>query len=501
MRTNYLQAILITFLGFITLKCYAQSTVESIPENRWSSWSVAEGSKNGVYTSYAISTNVCSGMGYAFYRVNSTFNEHIKFKLVFSYADCQGVIREESTFFEFEEAGIQKTLGQHFTGKTFTNVRVIELRFIDREEAAAKQAEEQKKQAEEQKKQAEEQKKQAEEREKQAEEKQKQAEEKQEQAEKQAEEQRKKQAEEQRKKFEESKKAALSRQEEYDKLSSMGSAMGATMTALWAGTYLYGQPVRNRYYNRPGFFISIGPENSFTLTPFFQSENISYHYSKYVTETLEYQKNIHYNFNFGAKLEMGFVSDYMHLLFPIRANYGMFYASWVNYNYSGASKLFLGIPALRWLKIGGSVEYKGNYIDKFNLSTQDGSYSYTVTNRSGEAKYSTLSYKVGLRFLKNFSTLDINTDNAHSIDLFFTMSNFYEQSVNFYNAGNSQRMVYGFEIEWSKYSVFGVFAKVMFMKPVGSIDQPVTGYRPENISVPYIQIGIRREYSFFPRLK
>lgn len=101
-------------------------------------------------------------MGYAFYRVNSTFNEHIKFTLLYTYTDCNGTPHDSRMSFEFEEAGIQKTMGQHFVGKTFTNVRVVELRFIDREEAAAKQAEEQKKQEEAQKKQAEEQKKQAE---------------------------------------------------------------------------------------------------------------------------------------------------------------------------------------------------------------------------------------------------------------------------------------------------------------------------------------------------
>ncbi|HTA82664.1 MAG TPA: hypothetical protein VK783_07025 [Bacteroidia bacterium] len=127
---------------------YSQTAPNFPAPNAWANWiSIYNDAGGAIYISFELAPKepICKGLGYSFFRVQSTYNERVKFHVSFSYVDCNGNIANSSgepfNNFDFDKGpGIVQDLGNWFlgyAGPSITNIQISDIEFPDREAKAA----------------------------------------------------------------------------------------------------------------------------------------------------------------------------------------------------------------------------------------------------------------------------------------------------------------------------------------------------------------------------
>ena len=124
MKKNYL--LIVCLFALIM-----QINVGKAQDVTYGNWiTVYSDAAGSISISFKINTkdNVCKGMGYSFYRIQSTFNENVFGDVHFTNIDCDGIPFENIIPIAFDKGpAINQGLGNWFLGykgPTITNIRV-----------------------------------------------------------------------------------------------------------------------------------------------------------------------------------------------------------------------------------------------------------------------------------------------------------------------------------------------------------------------------------------
>lgn len=119
---------------------YAQSAPDFPAPYSWNNWTTIY-SDNGGSISISFETapkqNICQGMAYSYFRVQSTYTEKVNFSVSFSYVGCDGNLGNSGGYFDFDQGpGMIQYFGNWFlgyAGPSITNIKVNNIKFPDRE--------------------------------------------------------------------------------------------------------------------------------------------------------------------------------------------------------------------------------------------------------------------------------------------------------------------------------------------------------------------------------
>ncbi len=298
-----------------------------------------------------------------------------------------------------------------------------------------------------------------------------------------------------------------------------------SLAVAWVGFFLFPEP-DNCIYESKGTFVSFAPTMSMggvnTFSNAVSTTETEYNYmagTQTVSNSTTSTKpnSMIYIPNFGAKLEFGWLNDVSQLSFPIKGAFGIFTDERMCVQASVGALLFLGPAKSQHLKLGLGYEYlyqngsmatndvtstSGSVPDPtgalFGFTGATASYNaFTTTDGMNNYAMGCSTMKVGFRYQKYFSSRTYNTSEPFVFDMFLTGTTLTDLSgpINYtYTHG-----IYpGLEINISKMGVFGFYAKVIPMMPVGEVDSPKNITDTPTTS-PYFEVGIKREYSWFKR--
>lgn len=318
---------------------------------------------------------------------------------------------------------------------------------------------------------------------------------------------------------------AQKRHLDYQQNDAKNYTAAIALATAWVGLYLFPKP-ENSIYETKSRFFSFAPTTSVIAIPTFENtfeytETEYKYYSGYqtvkntVTTSKANSKIV--TPNFGVKMEFGWIGDIAQLTFPVRGSFGLYTQSRVCYQGSGGALLFMGSRNSKQLKLGVGYEYSlqqgSRYVNEYyNYSgwTQDPSdptggifpaaydtYSTSDISNSYDIRLKTLKY--GFRYHLYFNSLTYNESEPFVFDVFLTTTFLKDVTVD-KNYSYVHPMYPGLEVNISKLSVFGFYARYMPMKPVGKLSYPQNLTKGAT-ETPYFEIGIKREYSWFKRAK
>ena len=128
-----MKKIIIILLLINSFNLIAQS------ENDWSNWTTLYSDARG---SLSISFKIRKCVANSRYRIQSTFNEHVRGKVYFDFPNCDGKITTESSATNFDGPKIDDSSGNWFLvykDGGVNNIRITDLKFPDREKIFADQ--------------------------------------------------------------------------------------------------------------------------------------------------------------------------------------------------------------------------------------------------------------------------------------------------------------------------------------------------------------------------
>ncbi|MBK7310948.1 MAG: hypothetical protein IPI93_09190 [Sphingobacteriaceae bacterium] len=329
--------------------------------------------------------------------------------------------------------------------------------------------------------------------------------------------------EQNQKEFDAQKQKVVDRQIEEKAKNEQFNAANTALVVLWIGFYtLPSPPVSN--YNYKGMYFSLGPYNTFQTAPVYNNTYGLYTYNKNAGFPFELEGKGSSTItkvptiNFGIKTEFGYLSDALHLTFPLRASYGNLGLRIYNFTGTAGTNIFIGSSNWNRVKFGICYEYHYNSLNRSAENSTIGDQWTYESVSIANAKMGIASLKMGVRFQNNFNSKTINTTAPFVFDLFFTMN--YVNELDSRRGHNSyiHPMAPGFELNLSKLGKFGFFAKVFMMTPVGKVEYygskdvvNIYGKNKETIEAtnfligketkPFFEIGVKREYCWFKKHK
>lgn len=315
-------------------------------------------------------------------------------------------------------------------------------------------------------------------------------------------------AENNKKIFDEKSAIANQKQQAYDASEASTRKSLGYLSVLWIGAYMFHAP-KTDCYNQKGLTFSFGPYNSFIIAPTYKSKTNEVYYSNNTTKTdNEGSTNSVATLNFGIKPEIAYYSDNLQIVVPIRAHVGMLTNQQENINWGSGIHIFAGKKNWERLKISIGFDFNWYLMSKrfYDSSTSpETSKNYGFVRETTEINDATFilsTFKFGIRSHKYFTTKNTNTESPFVLDVFFTLNQINERSINPGFNTYKHKIAPGLEFNINKINLFGMFAKVMFISPVGELKYKL----PNGISVgdktfPYLEIGVKRDYTFFRKQK
>lgn len=316
--------------------------------------------------------------------------------------------------------------------------------------------------------------------------------------------------------FENKKKEALKRQAEYNKSERQTMNNIGYLAALWIPSYFLKEPL-NRTYNYPGGFFSVGPYNGYTSAPVYSNKFVVVtrdptRYSVSREEEVSTKIATVNSINFGIKTEFGYLSDAIHLTFPIKVNFGFLGQRQENLGGGIGVNLFLGTKKINHVKVALCYDYNFHYLSRDFRNVYDGGDYFSELTESSTANLGLASIKIGVRIQNHFNSRKINEKEPFVVDMFYTMN--YVNELSKHRGFNDYQhpIAPGVEINISKLGIFGLFGKVIFMSAVGNCDYydvsgskynnpPVSNFTIGDKGSPFFEIGIKREYCWFKKKK